>query len=209
MVRRMSRGASGRLVSGVGGCGRRSALRRVVAGVERAAGPSSRRSWTSRTGHAGSGGDFAERGGREAALDGDADDRVGDLSFAHLVIDSPRHGLYDTYVPCRWLGSPSGAVKPLATASSRWRTSSGGRWPDPPAALDVDAYAGARRVYRWPGAGEPIVFLHSMGGTGLTWSPYVKRLIGRDLYAIDTIGDVGRSRHGHHRGHGGTKPVAR
>jgi pimeloyl-ACP methyl ester carboxylesterase len=67
------------------------------------------------------------------------------------------------------------------------------RWPDPPAALDVDTYAGTTRVYRWHGAGEPIVFLHGMGGTGLTWSPYVERLIGRDLYAIDTIGDVGRS----------------
>ena len=67
------------------------------------------------------------------------------------------------------------------------------RWPDPPTALDVDSYAGTTRVYRWPGAGEPIVFLHGMGGTGLTWSAYVERLIGRDLYAIDTIGDVGRS----------------
>jgi pimeloyl-ACP methyl ester carboxylesterase len=67
------------------------------------------------------------------------------------------------------------------------------RWPDPPAALDVDSYAGTTRVYRWSGAGEPIVFLHGMGGTGLTWSPYVERLPGRDVYAIDTIGDVGRS----------------
>jgi pimeloyl-ACP methyl ester carboxylesterase len=67
------------------------------------------------------------------------------------------------------------------------------RWPDPPAALDVDADAGTTRVYRWPGTGEPIVFLHGMGGTGLMWSPYVERLAGRDLYAVDTIGDVGRS----------------
>jgi Alpha/beta hydrolase family len=67
------------------------------------------------------------------------------------------------------------------------------RWPVPPTALDVDSYAGTTRVYRWPGAGEPIVFLHGMGGTGLTWSAYVERLVGRDLYAIDTIGDVGRS----------------
>jgi pimeloyl-ACP methyl ester carboxylesterase len=67
------------------------------------------------------------------------------------------------------------------------------RWPDPPTALDVDSYAGTTRVYRWPGAGQPMVFLHGMGGTGLSWSPYLERLIGRDLYAIDTIGDVGRS----------------
>jgi pimeloyl-ACP methyl ester carboxylesterase len=67
------------------------------------------------------------------------------------------------------------------------------RWPEPPPAQDVDTYAGPTRVYRWPGAGEPIVFLHGMGGTGLMWSPYVERLAGRDLCAIDTIGDVGRS----------------
>jgi len=67
------------------------------------------------------------------------------------------------------------------------------RWPDPPAALDVDTDVGTTRVYRWPGTGEPIVFLHGMGGTGLVWSPYIERLAGRDLYAVDTIGDVGRS----------------
>jgi pimeloyl-ACP methyl ester carboxylesterase len=67
------------------------------------------------------------------------------------------------------------------------------RWPHPPTALDVHSYAGTTRVYRWSGTGEPIVFLHGMGGTGLTWSPYVERLPGRDAYAIDTIGDVGRS----------------
>lgn len=66
-------------------------------------------------------------------------------------------------------------------------------WPDPPATLDVDSDAGTTRVYRWPGTGEPIVFLHGTGGTGLSWSAYIERLPGRDLYAIDTIGDVGRS----------------
>jgi pimeloyl-ACP methyl ester carboxylesterase len=67
------------------------------------------------------------------------------------------------------------------------------RWPDPPAALDLETFAGTTRMYRWEGAGPPIVFLHGMGGTGLTWSPYVELLRGRDVYAIDTIGDVGRS----------------
>jgi pimeloyl-ACP methyl ester carboxylesterase len=67
------------------------------------------------------------------------------------------------------------------------------RWPDPPATVDVDTFAGRTRVYRWAGMGEPVVFLHGMGGTGLTWSPYVERLVGRDVYAVDTIGDVGRS----------------
>jgi pimeloyl-ACP methyl ester carboxylesterase len=77
----------------------------------------------------------------------------------------------------------------IAMEDELWRE----RWPDPPAALDVDSYAGTTRIYRWPGTGEPIVFLHGMGGTGLTWSPWIERLAGRDLYAIDTIGDVGRS----------------
>jgi pimeloyl-ACP methyl ester carboxylesterase len=68
------------------------------------------------------------------------------------------------------------------------------RWPQPPAARDVDTFAGPTRVYRWPGVGEPAVFLHGMGRTGLSWSPHVERLAGRDVCAIDTIGDVGRSR---------------
>lgn len=32
-----------------------------------------------------------------------------------------------------------------------------------------------------------------MGGTGLTWGPYLEGLAGHDVYAVDTIGDVGRS----------------
>ena len=77
----------------------------------------------------------------------------------------------------------------MAMEDEIWRE----RWPDPPIALDADTSAGTSRVYRWPGTGEPIVFLHGMGGTGLTWSLYVERLVERDVYAIDTIGDVGRS----------------
>lgn len=67
------------------------------------------------------------------------------------------------------------------------------RWAELPAAVDVPTFAGTTRLYRWPGGGEPIVFLHGMGGTGLMWSPYVEQLAGRELWAIDTIGDVGRS----------------
>src|SRR5690349_11776305 len=67
------------------------------------------------------------------------------------------------------------------------------RWPDPPAPLDIDSFAGTTRLYRWAGRGDPIVFLHGMGGTGLSWTPYIDRLAGRDVYTVDTIGDVGRS----------------
>ncbi len=66
-------------------------------------------------------------------------------------------------------------------------------WPRPPTALDLGSFAGTTRVYRWPGDGEAVVFLHGMGGTGLSWSPYVERFAGCDVYAVDTIGDVGRS----------------
>jgi pimeloyl-ACP methyl ester carboxylesterase len=64
--------------------------------------------------------------------------------------------------------------------------------PDP-VPLDVATFAGPTHVHRWPGDGEPIVFLHGMGGTGLTWARYVEQLAGSDVYAVDTIGDVGRS----------------
>ena len=45
-----------------------------------------------------------------------------------------------------------------------------------------------------PGSGEPVVFLHGSGGTALTWSR-VRRAVSTvaPRYAIDTIGDVGRS----------------
>ena len=52
---------------------------------------------------------------------------------------------------------------------------------------------GTTRVYRWRGDGAPVVLLHGMGGTGLTWGPYLEGLAGHDVYAVDTIGDVGRS----------------
>src|SRR5687767_4927758 len=71
------------------------------------------------------------------------------------------------------------------------------RWPDGVDAVDVDTTFGTSHVYRWldgsPSAGVPIVFLHGMGGTGATWAAYVERLADHDVYALDTIGDVGRS----------------
>ena len=70
-------------------------------------------------------------------------------------------------------------------------------WDDagypPPEPLDIPTGAGTTRLYRWRGEGDPVVLLHGMGGTGLTWGPYVEGLAGHDVYAVDTIGDVGRS----------------
>jgi pimeloyl-ACP methyl ester carboxylesterase len=62
-----------------------------------------------------------------------------------------------------------------------------------PESLDVPTWAGSTRVYRWRGQGEPIVLLHGMGGNGLMWGPYLEGLAGHDVYAIDTVGDIGRS----------------
>lgn len=71
------------------------------------------------------------------------------------------------------------------------------RWPDGIDTVDVDTSFGTTHTYRWLSHGtstlEPVVFLHGMGGTGATWAAYVDGLGGRDVYALDTIGDVGRS----------------
>jgi pimeloyl-ACP methyl ester carboxylesterase len=63
-----------------------------------------------------------------------------------------------------------------------------------PASVDVPTRLGPTRVYRWPGAGEPVVFLHGTTGTSFAWAPYAERRDGRAMDAVDTIGDVGRSR---------------
>jgi pimeloyl-ACP methyl ester carboxylesterase len=68
------------------------------------------------------------------------------------------------------------------------------RVTEQPLAIDVDTHLGPTRAYYWEGTGEPVVFLHGASGTGTTWSPYAEHRNGRAMYAIDTIGDVGRSR---------------
>ncbi len=82
-------------------------------------------------------------------------------------------------------------------AKERFRALEQAIWDDQgfshPEPLDIPTWAGTTRVYRWPGAGAPIVLLHGMGGTGLTWGPYLEGLADQDVYAVDTIGDVGRS----------------
>src|SRR4051794_38557275 len=68
------------------------------------------------------------------------------------------------------------------------------RMTEAPTALDVETHLGPTRAYYWAGSGEPVVFLHGAGGAGATWGEYVERRGGRAMFAIDTIGDVGRSR---------------
>jgi pimeloyl-ACP methyl ester carboxylesterase len=67
------------------------------------------------------------------------------------------------------------------------------QWPEPPEAHDVESFAGTTRAYHWPGAGDPIVLLPGTSGSSLQWTPYVRALPGRNVWAIDTIGDIGRS----------------
>ena len=88
---------------------------------------------------------------------------------------------------------------------SRWRSSKAedrframedelwAEYPRRPQAVDVETVLGTTRAYRWPGGGEPIVFLHGIGGTSLIWAPYAERLQGRDVWSIDVLGDAGRS----------------
>jgi pimeloyl-ACP methyl ester carboxylesterase len=65
---------------------------------------------------------------------------------------------------------------------------------EPPTAVDVPTTLGPTRVYRWPGAGEPVLLLHGTTGTAYSWGPYVEQRGQRAYDAVDTMGDVGRSR---------------
>lgn len=68
------------------------------------------------------------------------------------------------------------------------------RWPAPSEALDIPTTFGTSRAYHWAGDGDPVLLLHGATGTSLSWAPYTGALAGRSAYAVDTIGDVGRSR---------------
>ncbi len=62
-----------------------------------------------------------------------------------------------------------------------------------PDAIDVTTGFGQTRVYHWPGNGPAVVFLHGMGDLSLRWVPYAEKLTDMDVYAVDVMGDVGRS----------------
>jgi len=84
-----------------------------------------------------------------------------------------------------------------AKAERRFRAMEDELWKDrggrPPEALDVETSFGPTRAYRWKGEGAPLVFLHGISGTGLIWARYADALARRDVYALDIMGDVGRS----------------
>lgn len=86
-----------------------------------------------------------------------------------------------------------------AKAEQRYRDLDAALWRrtmtgPPPETIDVATGFGPTRVYRWPGDGPPVVFLHGMGDTSIRWIPYAERLDGFDVYAIDIMGDVGASK---------------
>lgn len=87
----------------------------------------------------------------------------------------------------RWT-SEEARLRFRAMEDELWREAGG-----MPEAIDVETTWGRTRAYRWRGTGTPIVFLHGVSGTSLSWARYAQALEGRDVYAVDIIGDVGRS----------------
>ncbi len=82
-------------------------------------------------------------------------------------------------------------------AVARFRMMEDALWreaPGPaPTSIDVHTSLGVTRAYRWAGDGTPIVFLHGGGMTSVCWAPYAQKLSRRDVYAVDIMGDAGRS----------------
>ena len=93
----------------------------------------------------------------------------------------------------RWR-RPGGEHRCRAIEDSLWADR-----PDAaPSAIDVDTGFGPTRAYHWAGAGgTPIVLLHGGACTSIVWRPLAESLHGRghDVWAVDIMGDVGRSEH--------------
>ena len=82
-----------------------------------------------------------------------------------------------------------------ARAERRCRALEDALWAEHPTeAIDVDTRYGSTRAYRWPGTGAPLVLLHGGAVTSVTWQALAAALRDRDVYALDIMGDVGRSR---------------
>src|SRR3954463_177474 len=83
-----------------------------------------------------------------------------------------------------------------AKAERRFREMEDALWAEFPREalpIDVETARGSTRAYHWAGEGDPIVFLHGIGGTSLIWARYAEALPGRDVWSIDILGDAGRS----------------
>lgn len=69
------------------------------------------------------------------------------------------------------------------------------KWPVPAEELDIETRFGPTRVRRsGTGNGAPIVLLHGIMGTSLSWYPHIAELATQHtVYAVDSIGEPGRS----------------
>lgn len=59
--------------------------------------------------------------------------------------------------------------------------------------MDIATDVGSTRCLHWPGDREPLVLLHGHNGSWLAWGPLLGELAGRDVWALDTIGEPGGS----------------
>src|SRR5262245_56529357 len=66
-------------------------------------------------------------------------------------------------------------------------------WTVPPNEIDVDTTYGSTRVSHFTGTDVPLVLLHGAGTSSLMWFPLLTNLVGRSIYAIDVVGEPGRS----------------
>ena len=68
-------------------------------------------------------------------------------------------------------------------------------WPALPDELDVETRFGSTHVpATGPAGGTPIVLLHAVAVASPSWCPNIAALAAdHPVYAVDTIGDVGRS----------------
>src|SRR6478609_2481329 len=62
-----------------------------------------------------------------------------------------------------------------------------------PDVINVECHYGTTQCLHWAGTGDPLVLLHGHNGSWLTWAPVIANLPGRDIYALDTIGEPGGS----------------
>jgi pimeloyl-ACP methyl ester carboxylesterase len=62
-----------------------------------------------------------------------------------------------------------------------------------PDETEVDTTYGSTHVSHFTGTGVPLVLLHGAGTSSLMWFPLVSSLVGRSIYAIDVVGEPGRS----------------
>ena len=80
-------------------------------------------------------------------------------------------------------------------AERRCRALEDSLWTSAPESVLVPTRFGSTQAYHWPGSGVPLVLLHGGAVTSITWEPIAVAMPDRDVYALDIMGDVGRSEH--------------